>query len=748
MKTPMLSLAFAVAAYTPLLDAKVEIAIDATKKQHQVHPMIQGHGLVYSEEADSIYEDGSMAALYQEVGAGFLRWPGGTVATMYHWNDLTGVGWIDKWDPNYNTANNADPSEYMDLDEYIALSQSAGTEPMLGINMSSGIEWGREEEALQEMRDMINYCLSQGFNVKYFYLDNETYHHGNGHNKDPNNDGKAWTPKIYAEQINIYAAAIKELVPDAKLIANWTDKVRANTSAYTTLINTAGHNIDYIDVHWYWKWGESTWSAWKQKTPMENETSWYDGGTFVEEIDYFNNFTASLGKPHIKLAALEWNIAPGDHNTNPSHTAYQTALMASEMQMQFIQGGIELASMWTTQWANSSTAEFQFLVNSDDDYAPAPMANVFKLYKHAIGGRVVSANVSDGSMISAAVIKDDKAYVWVINKKDNYENGEFSIDGYDVLSVESAYRFSDPGVLSTIGLWNDATTGNYMATLEANTLTMVEFNVEPMANESTVENGGFEQGLQGWDTWNNPQVVSNDVFAGSNALKMTDKGSINQWLAVEQSKTYELSGYLKISDTNEHVVLGVNDSNNNGIESTEISSASYRKHKTVFTTGANETEVKIYAWLPPSNGASAYVDNVELKLFSAEVINGGFEQDLLNWNSWNPVSITNTNTHSGSKAAVLNGNASVNQIIDVLPNTSYTISGYVMVEDPDNSKVVFGVKDADTNTLIDKADVYDSSYSLKQFSFTTGSDTRRLKIYFWRPKAGVQNAYLDAVTID
>lgn len=344
--------------YSSIVNGATQIDINATSISHTVSPLIQGQGLVYSEEADVIYADGTMAQLFQDVGAGFLRWPGGTVATMYHWNDLTGVGWIDKWDPNYNSSNDSDPSAYMDLDEYIALSQAADTEPMLGINMSSGIEWDREAEALQEAKDMISYCIAQGFDVKYFYLDNETYHHGNGYNKDKDNDGEAWTPQLYAEQINIYAAAIKSLVPDAVLIANWTDKVRTNTADYTTIINVAGDNIDYIDVHWYWKWGVSTWDAWKAKTPMENETEWYDGGTFIEEMQFFDSLTTSLGKPHIKLAALEWNIAPGDHNTNPEHTPFKTALMASEMQMQFIQGGLDLGAMWTTQWQNSSTAEF------------------------------------------------------------------------------------------------------------------------------------------------------------------------------------------------------------------------------------------------------------------------------------------------------------------------------------------------------------------------------------------------------
>jgi len=74
----------------------------------------------------------------------------------------------------------------------------------------------------------------------------------------------------------------------------------------------------------------------------------YPGGTvttIVEEISYFNELMTSLGKPNIKLASMEWNLGPGTYRSDPDHTPFKSTLMQSEMQLQMMQGGLEIASL-------------------------------------------------------------------------------------------------------------------------------------------------------------------------------------------------------------------------------------------------------------------------------------------------------------------------------------------------------------------------------------------------------------------
>lgn len=457
------------------------LTVYPSQEKDIVSPMIQGHGMIYSHDADYIYSDGSVPQLYKDIGTSFLRWPGGTVTTHYHWNNLNGLGWSDNWAPDYDNSNDPLPSEYMDLNEYMALCKAYNIVPMLGINLSSGMEWNRQADALQEAKDLIAYCYANEFPVKYFYLDNETYHSGNLFNKDPNGDGKSWTASSYANEFNTYAAAIKQLVPDAVLIANWSNQIRDN-NALKILINQAGANIDYIDFHWYWQRDAATWDLWKSQTPMRFVNQWYDGGTFIEEINYFRNLTLELGFPHIDIASLEWNIAPGPWQTDAQHNKFKTALMQSEMMLQFISGGLKIGSLWSTHWPNTSNANDRFLLDSDNGHLPNPTTKIFELYKESLGNKLIESDISNNKSLSLAVKRNNnQLIVYVLSKADVDINTTIELPGYDIISVENSVRFTSPGVIENINLWQSGS--DWKVNLKQNSLTMMELNIKSVATE-------------------------------------------------------------------------------------------------------------------------------------------------------------------------------------------------------------------------------------------------------------------------
>jgi len=449
-----------------------EVSIDTTVKKHSITKMAMGAGLVYLWDADALYADGEISHIIQDIGIGTLRWPGGTTTSLFHWDALTGT-WNDSWNPNYDDSNDKPPEEVMDLDEYLELIDQTGAEIMLGINMSSGKEWNRETEGIDEARALVQACKDRGYDVKYIYFDNESYHIGNGYNRDEDGDGERWTPTSYAESFNLYAAAVKDVYPSAKLIANWANNVTdsAFETAMTTLFSIAGTNIDYVDIHFYWEWGTASWSVWKSEYPMLRTSSSY---SYKDSVIYANNLFASLGYPQIKMAVMEWNIGPGPWQTDPEHTRFKTALMQTEMQMQFLQAGLDIGSIWAL---HSGSDDSKHVLKRSGD--PNPTALWMWLFSKTIGKTVVQAvSPTPGIYIVAAKGGQGELVVYLLNKTDSGNTVEFNMSGYAINDDSEAWCFKDDGsgngVLQKIGLWE--TNGKKRVWIEENSLNMVGFN--------------------------------------------------------------------------------------------------------------------------------------------------------------------------------------------------------------------------------------------------------------------------------
>ena len=281
---------------TPIVESQYALSINPGNKA-SVSPLLMGFNVIYPHEKDSIWQDGKIASCLKEVGVGFIRYPGGTVCSYYHWNALTGVGWADSWDP-MNPVEPKSGSEFMDIDEYMALVRKTGATPLVGINVSSGWRWDRLQDGLDEAIALMKYCREADFEVIYWYLDNEPYQH--------DSNGGTKTPEVYAELINAYAPVMKAFDPDIKIVVNWNSGFKNKRNEYDRLLRLAGKNIDVIDVHWYWSWSNTSWEKWFEKTPLVQWT----GYTYDSEISYFRQLVDEAGYPDIKLASFEWNTGP------------------------------------------------------------------------------------------------------------------------------------------------------------------------------------------------------------------------------------------------------------------------------------------------------------------------------------------------------------------------------------------------------------------------------------------------------
>src|SRR5699024_1393835 len=122
---------------------------------------------------------------------------------------LTGQGHRDSWNSSFDPSKNKKPSSFMDLNEYLDVCRELKTEPLIGINMGSGMKYHRVQDGIEEAKKLMQHCLQRGIKVKYFYLGNEPYR------SDAN---YTFTAAEYADMINQYGSAMRKIDDQIKII--------------------------------------------------------------------------------------------------------------------------------------------------------------------------------------------------------------------------------------------------------------------------------------------------------------------------------------------------------------------------------------------------------------------------------------------------------------------------------------------------------------------------------------------------
>ena len=466
---------------------EVRVTVEANRILGQISKYLTGFNIVYSETTDDLRSSGEIAAYLRNMDAGILRFPGGEVIDYYHYSSPNYRRYKDIWqtDPNskkdYTTAADLD-SNVMDVNEFLAWCGRIGAEPMLGINIESGLLFGRINDSLKEAADIVKYCnVTNDYNVKYWYLSNETYGVNSSH--------YSMTVKEYAEQIRTFSQAIWAVDPNIKLIVNWENKLSEPNywAQWEYLIEQAGAYFDIADVHWYWDNGRTNWDNWLAENPMKSRL-WckdcngpdnrYLGPTYAEEIRRFHKKIEEMGHD-IRLVSLEWNIG---RNFKAQPSPFQCALMQSEMLGQFIEGGLHMATMWPFIWQGRQ--ENRFFLN-DQTYKPRPTYEVFRMYKNVLGQQLVPSQTSIANVHSVSGLSLDGKTLWVYllhkSGQDQTITAKVDVDGFVPVRAE-AITFTAPKLSAeqgyirklTIGL--DRKSGQWQTSLPAHSLTMFTFH--------------------------------------------------------------------------------------------------------------------------------------------------------------------------------------------------------------------------------------------------------------------------------
>lgn len=175
-----------------------------------------------------------------------------------------------------------------------------------------------------------------------------------------------------------------------------------------------------------------------------------------------------------------------------------------------------------------------------------------------------------------------------------------------------------------------------------------------------------------------------------------------------------------------------------------------------------------YVWLPVEFGTDKRIALRNYSDWTLEdlgakdtlLINGGFEKGLVAWNTDSAASIGNTDAPEGLQYCVENGNG-ISQYIMVSPNTEYILTGtakpgegaHFWIGAKVYGKEIYAVLSPDSDYTDTTDNESKLAYSVVsgvtewtdfEVKFTTGADTKTVKIYTW---VSGGNGYVDNLTV-
>jgi alpha-N-arabinofuranosidase len=407
------------------------VTVHEGRKLHSIDDGFLGIDISYFNVTDEIWKKYGILEKLKAARVGSLRYPGGMETESFHWEHPGVNGYEDLWDPNesHGTAPGrgrfqatwvppdkwSTNKNFMDFDEFMKACQALNAEPIVGLNLTSGVKHNRHKEGVEEALRWLRYCKQKNYKVKYWYLDCETWNHGASYTFKDNE---------YADEVNLYGHALKAEFPDIKLIANPTSSTSYNYFDWLEkFVVKTKDVVDYLDVHWYWASGIGTFDYWKKPTPLTTGDKWKKpewDRPYAEDINLIKQTCIKAGAPDMGLVALEWNIGPS--NGIETFSQQLIAVIQAEVLMEYLRDDVRLTCLWTLIWQSSREVWseqdfFPSIITQEPPYAPTLTLDMFRLFS-AVKGKSVIASETPNKDLPVVAAADDAGHrvLFIINK--------------------------------------------------------------------------------------------------------------------------------------------------------------------------------------------------------------------------------------------------------------------------------------------------------------------------------------------
>jgi alpha-N-arabinofuranosidase len=186
----------------------------------------------------------------RELRTGWVRWPGGNLASGYHWRE--GVGPRDQRPSLPNPSWPGLSSNFVGTDEYLHLARIAGFEPLITVNAGNGtpeeaaqwVEYVNGDTTTRLGRLRAQNGHPEPYDVRYWNIGNELW---------------GWwqigytDPETHAERYAAFARAMRAVDPSIRVIANGHGGHSESPPEpwNRPLLEKFGEELDIIDLHTY-----------------------------------------------------------------------------------------------------------------------------------------------------------------------------------------------------------------------------------------------------------------------------------------------------------------------------------------------------------------------------------------------------------------------------------------------------------------------------------------------------------------
>jgi len=339
---------------------------DVDSKEGKLQIGIKGQGRIWLDQVSLMSQSAERIGGYRpdllkavaDLKPPIIRWPGGCFASPYRWKD--GIGPQDKrkiyprqiWDDLEINAYGTD--------EFIRMCKRIGAEPLIVVNIGTS-NWNSDpdpEEFMQDVLDWIEYCNGpatsqwgkvraqnghrEPYNVKYWEIDNETWHMG---------------VDSYIEAVKRFAPPMRKKDPAIKLAACGSGGF--NLEWNRRMIEECAELIDYLSIHHY-------------ENPDQFAKGPYNYERFIKQT---GELIVKSKNPNLKIYCSEWNAQSTD---------WRTGLYAGGVLNAFERCGdvFEIGGPALFLRHTSATAWNNAFINFDHTgWFPAPNYVVMKLWR-------------------------------------------------------------------------------------------------------------------------------------------------------------------------------------------------------------------------------------------------------------------------------------------------------------------------------------------------------------------------------